>query len=158
MHFKALFLATPTCCTSYESLLGIPLLIFQGHIAGEDISILHPLLHVWMSSSMVQHQTTYQSKTEEREDVGGKEKERKGKIWGGGGKERRRWWKGREKGGEGQWRGRREKERGGEGGERREKGRRRRRGERKGQKSGRDNSICMLTQKACDLSPTNFDL
>ena len=114
---------------------------------------------------MVQHQTPYQSKTEEREDVGGKERERKGKIWGGGKgrreedgeKEGRKEGKGK---GEGEQKRREEGkgERGRAREERREKGRRRRRGERKGQKSGRDNSICMLTLKACDLSPTNFDL
>ena len=77
--------------------------------------------------------------------------------------------KGRQRDGEGEVEGRKERGRGWEAkGERR--GRARGRGERRervgggegrrgrGKRRGRDNLICMLTQKACDLSSTNFDL
>jgi len=30
-----------------------PLLIFQGHVARQDVGVFHPLRHVWMTSAVI---------------------------------------------------------------------------------------------------------
>lgn len=44
-----------------EARVDLSLFVLQRDVTGQHVSILHSLLHVWVSGTMVQHQTTDQS-------------------------------------------------------------------------------------------------
>lgn len=70
-----LFNELPFCCHELLPLLGtlveearvhLRLFVLQRDIAGQHIGILHPLLHVWVSSTVVQHQASDQPEKERK--------------------------------------------------------------------------------------------
>lgn len=49
----------PLLCTLVEEArVNLRLFVLQRDIAGQHIGILHPLLHVWVTGTVVQHQTS----------------------------------------------------------------------------------------------------
>lgn len=44
-----------------EARVDLCLFILQRDVAGQHVGVLNPLLHVWVSGTMIQHQASYQS-------------------------------------------------------------------------------------------------
>lgn len=55
-----------TCTLVEEPRVDLRLFVFQRDVAGQHVGILHPLFHVWVSGTMVQHQASDQPKTKEK--------------------------------------------------------------------------------------------
>lgn len=59
----------PLCCTLVEKArVDLCLFILQRDVAGQNVGVLNPLLHVWVSGTMIQHQASYQSKKKRLEE------------------------------------------------------------------------------------------
>ncbi len=51
-----------------EAGVHLRLFVLQRDVAGQHVGILHPLLHVWVSGTVVQHQTSDQSEKDKKQE------------------------------------------------------------------------------------------